>query len=283
MTVTLPVAKKTNPVSATPTNYEFECTLSPAFLDNLAVMGTETTQSAAQSGVDATDDLRLEAYFLQQALSAVVVARKRLQSCGRVFTRPPTYHAHLLKTTAHLQRVKSAADEAARQVTAAAEARRQRHLRAVGKKVQQERRLERDHARSSEIKAVEAVRRKTAQRIRSVKNHEDGDMEDEDRQPVESVIDRIVSKRPATKGHASHKRNAKNARFGFGGKERKMAKRNTAESVNDMSSFSASRNKSSFFARDGQKGRKPTSGKDSKNRPGKARRVQTRNRKNQRK
>ena len=224
------------------TSYQFECQLDSDYLTNLSVRVGVSEDGKVS---DITDDLKLESFFLQQALASVVAGRGRLEACGRTFTRPPTYHAHLLKTVAHLQRINRVEEEDRKAREASMDAKRQRLLKATSKKVQQDTLQERQKSRSDERKKLEEIKKKASKKTN-----------DDDGFNVETAVEDIISNKnsqkksmPATfnKSNGNSKRAAKDKKFGFGGKDRKIQKRNTKDSVDDISGFSKANNKSPFF------------------------------------
>lgn len=253
----LKVVKPTTPISNL-TSYQFECALDDDFLNNLSVQ-VGVAESAKVT--DITDDLKLESFFLQQALAASVAGRGRLEACGRTFTRPPTYHAHLLKTVSHLQRIQKVEEEERKAREASMDAKRQRLLKATAKKVQQETLQERQKSRTEDRKKLEAIKKKAT----TATGGDSDDSENEkDNFNVETVVEDIISnkKKPAMQNDSlkkkpkftpNPKRQSKDKKFGFGGKDRKMNKRNSKESVNDMSGFARANNKSPFGAGVGKK------------------------------
>lgn len=252
---------------STPSNnlasYQFECELDSDFLNNLSVKVGVTDDAKV---TDITDDLKLESFFLQQALASVVAGRGRLDACGRTFSRPPTYHAHLLKTVAHLQRIKRVEDEDRKAREASMDAKRQRLLKSTAKKVQQDTLQERQKSRSDERKKLDEIKKKAGK-----KTNIDIDDGSNDEFNVETAVEDIISNKKSepkskfNKSAGNQKRQSKDKKFGFGGKDRKMQKRNTKESVNDLSGFSKANSKSPFFSgvnkKSGNAGKKSNGGK----------------------
>lgn len=237
--------KVVKPSTPSGNSYKFECELDGDFLNNLSVKVGISDESNI---TDITDDLKLESFFLQQALASVVTGRNRLESCGRTFSRPPTYHAHLLKTVSHLQRIQKAEEAEKKQREASMDAKRQRLLKASAKKVQQDTLQERQKSRTEDRKKLEAIKKKKS----STANEREGEGEDFN---VETVVEDIIKNKPSSKPigsenkkkfNPSAKREAKDKKFGFGGKDRKLQKRNSRDSVNDMRGFSKANTKSSF-------------------------------------
>jgi hypothetical protein len=241
-------------------SYPFECELDSDFLTNLSLrvnLGGGSAEGGPSAVTDITDDLKLESYFMQQALACVVAGRSRLEACGRIWNRPPTYHAHMLKTVAHLQRINRAEEADRKQRDAIIDARRQRLLKSTAKKVQQDTLQERQKTRTAERKQIEEIKKS--------KGKDEGGSDDFN---VEAVVDDMIrgsktgKKKPLplpTKKNNSNrfkgassanpKRQAKDKKFGFGGLDRKMTKKNTKDSVNDLSGFAKSNTKTPFGGR----------------------------------
>lgn len=311
----LKVIKPSVPIGSL-ASYQFECELHEDFLNNLAV---QVGLSDSLKVTDITDDLKLESFFLQQALASVVSGRDRLESCGRIFTRPSTYHAHMLKTVAHLQKIQRVEAEEKKGREASMDAKRQRLLKATAKKVQQDTLQERQKARSEDRKKLEVIKKKSGE-VENAGDSSDNDNEN-DKFNVETVVEDIISgkgkgkkvspplgkknfnqKQNSTSDSSSSsslkphsktphlpnsKRQSKDKKYGFGGANNKLKKRNTKESVNDLSGFSKANTKTLFGGASVGKARKGSApnGKNSKNnnRPGKARRQQNRGRAGNRK
>lgn len=262
------VIKPSTP-SSNMASYQFECELDADFLNNLALKVGVSEDGKVN---DITDDLKLESFFLQQALASVVAGRGRLEACGRTFSRPPTYHAHLLKTVAHLQRIRRVEEEDRKSREASMDAKRQRLLKSTAKKVQQDTLQERQKGRSEERKKLEEIKKKAGKKSANNEDEDDGGFD------VETAVENIISnkkvqkKAPLTKfnkSNANSKRQSKDKKFGFGGKDRKMEKRNTKDSVNDISGFAKANTKSHFGGvskatgkgKGGKKGAAPKGGK----------------------
>ena len=292
----LKVIKPSIPIGSL-ASYQFECELHEDFLNNLAV---QVGLSDAPRVTDITDDLKLESFFLQQALAAVVSGRDRLEACGRIFSRPPMYHAHMLKTVAHLQKIQRVEAEEKKGREASMDAKRQRLLKATAKKVQQDTLQERQKARSEDRKKLlEVIKKKQSGGAENVGDN-DNDNEN-DKFNVETVVEDIISgkgtgkklsqknfnassssSRPHSKTPNS-KRQSKDKKYGFGGASNKLKKRNTKESVNDLSGFSKANTKALFGGAASVGKIRKNSMNNNNNRPGKARRQQNRGRAGNRK
>ncbi|KAJ2764915.1 RRNA processing protein, partial [Coemansia nantahalensis] len=83
-----------------------------ALLDEISQKGLEWIQrcditSPAPIVVpNVEDDLERELQFYQQGLAAVVQAKQRLQQAGVPFSRPDDYFAEMVKTDAHMAKIR---------------------------------------------------------------------------------------------------------------------------------------------------------------------------------
>lgn len=213
--------------------FAFSCALDSGFLGNLSVY---STAADTQATTNVHDSISLENYFLQQALSSAAAARSRLLHAGKPFTRPPTYHAHALKTSAHLLRVskhQAALDADAKKRE---EARRQRKLKAEAVQVQRAREQEKIEERRETMALGKLAESEVQTRLGS-KNGLGG-------KNNTHINKNAISKKKPVK--TSAKKSFKDKKYGFGGKEKKMAKRNSKESAADDSGFSVRKNKAPF-------------------------------------
>ncbi|KAJ2779181.1 RRNA processing protein [Coemansia javaensis] len=238
-----------------------------ALVDEISQSGLEWIQrcditSAAPIVVDSIEnDLERELKFYEQGLEAAIQAKRLVQKAGVPFARPDDYFAEMVKTDAHMARIRQKLLSEQKGIENAEEAKKQRELRKYGKKIQQEKLKEREDQKKAVLDKVATIKK----RLRS------GDMGEADDFEVDiDSDDGDASIKPArgkkTKGGKptpGSKRQRKNEKFGFGGKKRGM-KNNTAESSADMSGFSVRKNKSPSFGGVGR--RKPAT------RPGKSRR-----------
>lgn len=211
-------------------SFAFNCSLDPTFLSTLKVHST-----CATTVTDVNDSLALESFFLQQALSAAHAAKTRLLAAKVPFSRPATYHAHALKTGAHLLRIRQLQEKEAETQKAREEARKQRLLKKEAVKVQREREAERLKERKETMKMGKTM---TGVEIEQALGNSNGTAKA--RQSAAAAT-KTTARRPS-----NPKRQAKDKKYGFGGKAKKMAKRNTKQSVDDMSGFSVKKMKSSF-------------------------------------
>ncbi|KAI9593093.1 eukaryotic rRNA processing protein EBP2-domain-containing protein [Syncephalis fuscata] len=198
---------------------------------------------------DVHDDLKRELAFYTQALEAAELGLKTLRKAKVPVDRPADYFAEMVKTDAHMEKIRRKLMDERTKVIASEDARRQRELKKFGKKVQQEKTIERQKTKSAELDKIKALKKSK----------------------FDVAVDKAVSSSStaASKGARNVKRQKKDARFGFGGKKRN-SKSNTAKSTDDISGFNSRTMKQGFS---GSKAKKGSSGTKSQQRPGKARRL----------
>ncbi|KAL4385023.1 hypothetical protein GQ457_15G001520 [Hibiscus cannabinus] len=200
--------------------------------------------------VDVNDDLARELAFYTQALEGTRLAFEKFESMGRPFLRPPDYYAEMVKTDAHMQKVKGKLLAQKRQIEEAEERRKSREAKRIAKEVQAEKLKERAKQKKQEIEEVKKWRKQRQQS--GFKDGKDSmpDLGFEDgksfersskKRPGVSPWDRSGGKAKQGVGKGNNNKNKKNrefrdSKFGFGGKKG-MKKQNTAETTNDFGAF----------------------------------------------
>ncbi|KAG6613969.1 RRNA-processing protein EBP2 [Phytophthora cinnamomi] len=184
------------------------------------------------------DDLKREVAFYNNTLAAVRLAKDRLKAQGVAYKRPDDYFAEMLKSDAHMAKVKDKLIYEQKKISAVEGASLEAH-RKVAKEIQAEKVKERNQQKKDTLEAVKQwKKRKGADKGGKLKDDDDGELD--------SIIGGKRKHAGADRDAANKKprvnkaREAKNAKFGFGGK-RRHAKSNTKESTNDMSSFPGAR------------------------------------------
>lgn len=208
------------------------------WVESLVVPYEKSIQSlVGEEAGAADDDLKRELEFYRQALHSATSGRTLASQANLPFTRPSDYFAEMVKSDEHMERVRQRLLDDRAGLKAAEEARKQRELKKFGKKVQVEKQLERQRNKREFEDKVKGLKRKHQGGL-------DGTLEDDD---FDVGIDSAVQSGPgkSQKGRGKNvapkmKREARNAKFGFGGKKRHM-KENTKESTND---FGGSKSKS---------------------------------------
>jgi rRNA-processing protein EBP2 len=160
-----------------------------------------------------------------------------------------------------MQRVRASLADEAEGIKASEEAKALRHQKKFGKKVQVEKLRERQMAKKAEIEKVNVGKKKKG----SNTGLDDDIVEKSDKKGEKRPRDWDVSvekeERTGNKRQKeNHKRAGKDAKFGFGGKKRRI-KSNTAESTNQEggggkgSGYSATKMKASKSVRPGKQKR----------------------------
>ncbi|KAG0367923.1 eukaryotic rRNA processing [Gamsiella multidivaricata] len=220
-----------------------------------------STQSINVSDPD--DDLNREVAFYNQALEAAVLGRERIRKEGGVFERPGDYFAEMIKSDEHMAKIRQRLLDENASIQASERAKAQRELKKFGKKVQTEKRLEREKSKADALDKISALKKKRQGNDNSTNADDDFDValasDDDEMKAYKSSGSNSANrgkKRSADSTPESRgKRHKKDQKFGFGGKKR-HAKSNTAESSADVSGFNVKRNKSSSF-KAGHKAAKP--------------------------
>ncbi|KAJ2488690.1 RRNA processing protein [Coemansia sp. RSA 2050] len=211
------------------------------------------------------NDLDRELKFYQQGLEAVIKAQIEVKKAGMPFSRPDDYFAEMVKSDAHMARIRQKLLDQQKGIQNSEEAKKQRELRKYGKKIEQEKLKEREDQKKASLDKIATIKK----RLRS------GDLGEVDDFEIDLASDDEGSS-AKTKGArgkkgkdgkpmASKKRQLKNDKFGFGGKKRGLRK-NTAESTSDMSGFSQKRNKSANFSAVHKRGKTKRPGKSKRQR-----------------
>ncbi|KAI9344336.1 eukaryotic rRNA processing, partial [Obelidium mucronatum] len=215
------------------------------------------------------NDLKREMAFYKQALEAAVVGYRELKKAQVPIHRPDDYYAEMIKTDEHMNLVRQKLVDEANAIAAAEKARKLRDAKKFGKKVQHEKLMERQKSKKDELDKVKLLRKKA----NSSKNNDDGGDGDEFGISVDKEYGGTgrSETKSAVKAKVNHKRQGKDAKFGFGGKKR-HSKSNTAESSADISDFNGRRMKREALG--ARKGSGVGKKGGSAQRPGKARRQQ---------
>ncbi|KAG0006523.1 rRNA-processing protein and EBNA1-binding protein ebp2 [Modicella reniformis] len=225
------------------------------------------------SVMDPDDDLNREVAFYNQALEAAVLGRERIRKEGGVFERPGDYFAEMVKSDEHMSKIRQKLLDENASIQAGEQAKAQRELKKFGKKVQTEKRLEREKAKADALEKINVLKRKRQGNDNSTNTDDGFDValaSDEEVKAYKTSGQNSLNKgkkRSMPAPESRSKRLKKDQKFGFGGKKR-HSKSNTAESSADMSGFSVKRNRSTSFNR----GHKAANPGGAKKRPGKARR-----------
>lgn len=172
---------------------------------------------------DVDDDLQREVAFYNIAKAAVHTCAAKLADAGVSYKRPEDYFAEMVKSDKHMARVKDQLIFEQRKMAAFEMRKSQQQHKKRAKQVQAEKIKARHEEKQSTLDAVKKWRKTAADR-RGLMDDEDG---------FEQVLHAKPDRAPRTGKRdlpqKGKKRQAKDAKFGFGGKKR-FAKRNNADS-----------------------------------------------------
>ncbi|KAF9516432.1 hypothetical protein BS47DRAFT_1340762 [Hydnum rufescens UP504] len=192
-------------------------------------------------GVDDPDnDLERELAFYKQALHAANAARALAAKHSLPFTRPPDYFAEMVKSDAHMERIRQKLLDETAGIKKGEEARKQRELKKFGKQVQVEKLKERVKGKKEMEERLKGLKRKRG------KSGLDDPQDDE---AFDIAVEDAIADRPSSSNRGSAKRpkldsdsrekkrmprSARDAKFGFGSGGKRRDKQNTKESTNDF-------------------------------------------------
>ncbi|ETV67611.1 hypothetical protein H257_16209 [Aphanomyces astaci] len=233
---------------------------------------------------NAHDDLKREVAFYNQTLASVKDAKDRLLKEKIPYKRPEDYFAEMLKSDAHMARVKDKLIFEQKKMNAVEERKKSQAHKKVAKELQSQKVKERLKEKNDTLDAVKQWKKRKNTNAASAVGGVDDD------ESFEQMLEGAgsSSKRPRgnddkkagdrnNRDKKNFKREAHNKKFGSGGKTKLSHKKNDKKSTNDFSSFSRGRNNEGVGKR-GKGGKPPAA----KSRPGKVSRgksVQKRGRK----
>ncbi|CAL1712198.1 unnamed protein product [Somion occarium] len=199
--------------------------------------------------VDVDDDLNRELAFYKQALHGANTAKDLAAKHNFPFTRPADYFAEMVKSDAHMERIRQRLLDEGATIKRSEEKRREREGKKFGKQVQMEKLKERERSKKDMEERLKGLKRKR-------KGAMDNAQEDEGAFDV--AVEDAISDRPSKRGRGGGRgdkrgisRPARDKKFGFGGPG-KRAKQNTKDSTDDFVSRGSGR--SSRGGRGGARG-----------------------------
>ncbi|TDL17732.1 eukaryotic rRNA processing [Rickenella mellea] len=230
-----------------------------------ALPWTETLAVTYRStiDVDVEDDLSRELAFYKQALDGANTARTLAAQHKLPFTRPPDYFAEMVKSDAHMERVRQRLLDESATIKRGEEKKKEREGKKFGKQMQIEKLKERERSKKDMDEKLKSLKRK----------RKDGALDNpqDDGDAFDVAVEDAISDRPAKRGRGGAKtkmsRTARDGKFGFGGKDRR-SKQNTRESTE---TFDFGGGRGSRGGRGGGRG-----GRGGGKRLGKSRRMNTR-------
>jgi len=210
------------------------------WVDTLAVDG----QTDKPDALTAKDGVKLESTFLSMAGDAVKEAFRRLKVMNVPFNRPADFYAEMLKTDKQMYLIKQRAAEEQRRIKIVENRRNNQAAKKFAKK--------------AKSKKLEAKAKERAENLDDIKTWRKNNKRDNaDDNDLEAILDKTNSRQKGKQQLPvkSAKRKAADAKFGFGGKKKRV-KSNTADSTNDMkaSPWTKSRSKGKGKGGGGGKG-----------------------------
>ncbi|EIW74651.1 eukaryotic rRNA processing [Coniophora puteana RWD-64-598 SS2] len=178
--------------------------------------------------VDVDDDLNRELAFYKQALHSANAARALAAKHSFPFTRPNDYFAEMVKSDAHMERIRQRLLDEGAGIKRSEEKRREREGKKFGKQVQQEKLKERQQSKKDMEDRLKNLKRKRKGALDNAEADADGfDVAVED-----AIADR-PSKQSRGRGGKKVSREGRDHKFGFGGNGRR-SKQNTKASTDDF-------------------------------------------------
>ncbi|KAJ1879097.1 RRNA processing protein, partial [Coemansia sp. S17] len=117
--------------------------------------------SAEPIVVDKTEnDLDRELKFYQQGLEAVIQAQLEVKKVGVPFSRPDDYFAEMVKSDAHMARIRQKLLDQQKGIQNSEEAKKQRELRKYGKKIEQEKLREREDQKKASLDKIATIKKR---------------------------------------------------------------------------------------------------------------------------
>ncbi|EJD50471.1 eukaryotic rRNA processing [Auricularia subglabra TFB-10046 SS5] len=191
---------------------------------DMAWTETLTVTYPESINVDVDNDLERELAFYKQALHGAQTARALAKQHNLPWTRPADYFAEMVKSDAHMERVRQRLLDESAGIQRAEAKRREREGKKFGKQVQQEKLRERAQARKEMDEKVKGLKRKRKGALDG-----DGDGKDEFDVALDDDGERSAKRR---KGNLP--RSKRDQKFGFGAGAGRRSKQNTRDSTDDF-------------------------------------------------
>ncbi|KAJ6585434.1 eukaryotic rRNA processing protein EBP2-domain-containing protein [Mycena capillaripes] len=220
--------------------------------------------------VDVNDDLNRELAFYKQALHGANAARALAAKHSFPFTRPTDYFAEMVKSDAHMERIRQRLLDESAGIKKSDDKRKEREGKKFGKQVQIERLKEREKGKKEMEERLKGLKRKRGDVL---------DKPNVDDDAFDIAVEDAIADRPAKRGRGAApggrggpkvSRQARDQKYGFGGAG-KRSKSNTRESTDDFGGGGRGRG-------GGRGGRGGGGGRGGSKRLGKSRRETARSR-----
>ncbi|WOL14787.1 putative rRNA-processing protein [Canna indica] len=217
-----------------------------AWPENVEWIHKLTVDHSQAQEIDVNDDLARELAFYTQALDGTRQAFEKLQSMGIPFLRPVDYYAEMVKSDAHMLKVKGKLLVEKKKIEEAEERKKAREAKKLAKEVQAQKTKERAKLKKEEIESVKKWRKQRQQSGFAKGNTDELDFPLNEEKNFEKSKKQRTGVAPGDRSggfkrkggneKAGKKRAFRESKFGHGGRKG-MKKQNTAESTNDFRSF----------------------------------------------
>lgn len=188
-----------------------------AFTEHQSIISAEKADAGIK---DLYDDTERELAFYKQALDAAKQGKATLLKLKVPFTRPLDYFAEMVKSDEHMDKLKNKLLKEAADIKATEDAKKQRQLKKFGKKVMHETLQERAKQKKETLDRIKSLKKKRSANEMS--------NDDEFQIALEEATAEDRPKRLKPNG----KRQAKDSKYGFGGKKRFLRKNDADSSAN---------------------------------------------------
>lgn len=215
------------------------------------------------------DDIERELVFYKQALEATLEAIKKFDTAKTPWLRPPDYYAEMVKSDTHMNEVKKQLMYQQTKIEEAEQRRKQRENKQYNKQVQAEHQKQRTQEKKKQVEQISKLRKQRQNSGYKGELDLDAELASMDKQQRNS---QKTPDRNFRNNQLSKKRDAKNEKFGFGGRKAGK-KQNDATSTSSFGSYKPGKFSDQYSAKL-SKTHKGGVNKSKGNRPGKQRRQQ---------
>ena len=184
---------------------------------------------------DPHDDLHRESQFYSATQAAVLSGLRLLQEHHIPYLRPSDFYAEMVKPDVHMARVKDALIREQSRMQAVESRKKEQTQRKFAKQVQTSKLQDKQREKREALQSV-AKQRSTAKRSPSVLSEHSN---------LPGVDEAMADTKQRSEAKRSRKKEAKEAKYGFGGKKRRV-KSNDRDSAQDVSGFSGRDNRKMF-------------------------------------
>ncbi|GEM09760.1 rRNA processing protein [Rhodotorula toruloides] len=179
---------------------------------------------------DANNDLERELEFYKQSLWAAMHAESLFESADLPFHRPSDYFAEMVKTDAHMAKIRQSLLDEQAGMKASDETRKLRDAKKFGKKVQVERLREREMEKKAVGQRLESLKKKRKSGEASFGGEDfDVALEDALAQTSSSKKRKLNESERPGRARKGISRKGRDAKYGFGGGSRRGKQNNDRE------------------------------------------------------